>query len=78
MPAIGKVTETRIGGAIVVTDESGESYTFRERPHRPLLFDIDPRIDLTKPIYDQVAALDATDKASDQPAEQHSPHDRVA
>jgi hypothetical protein len=78
MPATGKVTETRIGNDIVVSDESGESYVFAARSRRPLLLDIDPRIDLTKPIYEQVAELAAIDEAAEENAVQRPPQDRVA
>jgi len=66
MAAVGKVTKTKIGKDIVVTDEAGESYIFKSRNKRPLLLDIDPRIDLTKPIYDQVTKLAAEDQAAEE------------
>ena len=78
MPAIGTVTETRHGEDIIVTDEAGTSYTFAVRDHRPLLLDIDPRIDLTKPIYEQVAELAAMDEVTEDNLATRSPHDRVA
>lgn len=62
MPAVGKVTVTRTGEDLIVSDESGQSYTFRGRGDRPTL-EIDPRIDLTKPIYEQVQRLAKKDEA---------------
>jgi hypothetical protein len=64
MPAVGKVTVVKVGNDIVVSDESGASYTFPGPTGRPLLLDIDPRIDLTKPIYEQAMKLQAKDKAA--------------
>jgi len=61
MSAVGKVTVTRIGSDTVYTDESGQSYTIRGRGDSPGL-EIDPRIDLTKPIYEQVIRLAAKDR----------------
>jgi hypothetical protein len=68
MPATGKVTETGVGGAIIVTDEAGESYTFPAPSHDPVLLDIDPRIDLTKPIYEQAQRLWAIDQIEESAA----------
>jgi hypothetical protein len=62
MLATEKVTVTRMGTDTVYTDESGQSYTIRGRGDAPGL-DIDPRIDLTKPIYEQVIKLAAKDRA---------------
>lgn len=53
MSAIEKVTVTRIGADTVYTNESGESFTIRGRG-KGLGLEVDPRIDLTKPIYEQV------------------------
>ena len=65
MGPIGKVTETRVGDDMVYTDESGVSYTIPGYAIKTgLPIDIDPRIDLTKPIYEQVMKLQAKDKAA--------------
>lgn len=40
----------------------------KKQQSRPLLLDIDPRIDLTKPIYEQVLKLNARDKAAESRA----------
>lgn len=34
------------------------------KSRRPLLLDLDPRIDFTKPVYEQVLKLQAKDKAA--------------
>ena len=62
MSAVGKVTVIRTGEDLIVSDESGRSYTFKGRGDRPTL-EIDPRIDLTKPIYEQVQQLAKKDEA---------------
>lgn len=67
MPAVGKVTAKKVKGDIVVSDESGASYTFPGPTGRPLLLDIEPRIDLTKPIYEQALKLAAVDRAAKRP-----------
>ncbi len=65
MPLIGKITEKRVGDDMVYTDESGQSYTLPGYAvHTGLPPEIDPRIDLTKPIYEQVMKLAAKDKAA--------------
>jgi len=62
MPVAEKITVTRSGADTVYTNENGESYTIRGRGERPGL-EVDPRIDLTKPIYEQVIKLAAKDRA---------------
>jgi len=65
MTPVGKITMTRVGDDMVVSDESGASYTipgYAIKSGSPI--EIDPRIDLTKPIYEQVMKLQAKDKAS--------------
>jgi hypothetical protein len=57
-----KITVTKVGADTVYTNETGESYTIRGRGEGPGL-EIDPRIDLTKPIYEQVMKLAAKDRA---------------
>lgn len=64
---VGKVTVKKVKGDTIVSDESGASYTFKGRGGRPRL-EIDPRIDLTKPIYEQVMKLMAKDKAAEAKA----------
>jgi hypothetical protein len=64
MPAVGKVVQKRVNGDIVLTDEAGQTWVFPGPSDPPLLLDIDPRIDMTKPIYEQVLKLEARDKAS--------------
>jgi len=54
MSATRKVTVRKTKRQIILSDESGKSYTLPRSIERPLLLDIDPRIDLTKPIYEQV------------------------
>jgi len=62
MPVAEKITVTRSGADTVYTNESGESYTIRGRGEGPGL-EVDPRIDLTKPIYEQAIKLAAKDRA---------------
>jgi hypothetical protein len=65
MAAVGKITETQVGDDMVYTDESGASYTLPGYAvKRGIGIELDPRIDLTKPIYEQAAKLDAKDKAA--------------
>ncbi len=64
MPEVGKITVTLVGNDRVYTDESGQSFTIKGRSSNVPL-DIDPRIDLTKPIYDQVMKLMAKDRATE-------------
>jgi hypothetical protein len=78
MPAVGKVTVKKVKGDIVVSDESGASYTFPRPTGRPLLLDIDPRIDLTKPIYEQVMKLQTKDKAASARAKKRKRQAAVA
>jgi hypothetical protein len=55
MTPIGKITATRVGDDMVFADESGASYTIPGYAvETGLPPEIDPRIDLTEPIYDQV------------------------
>lgn len=63
MPAIGKITATRVGDDMVYTDESGASYMLPGYAvETGIELDIDPRIDLTQPIWEQVKRLDAEDR----------------
>jgi hypothetical protein len=65
MAMIGKITETRVGDDMVYTDETGQSYTIPGyEVETGLPPEIDPRIDLTKPIYEQVMKLAVKDKAT--------------
>ena len=64
MPAIGKVKQKMVKGVLVYTDEAGQSFSFPPPPGSPFIDYIDPRIDLTKPIYEQVLKLEAKDKAA--------------
>ena len=64
MPAVGKITVTQVGNDRVYTDESGQSYRITGRSNA-IPLDIDPRVDLTKPIYDQVMKLMAKDRAAE-------------
>ena len=67
MPFVGKITETRVGDDMVYTDESGQSYTLPGYAVKcGIGIELDPRIDLTKPIYEQVMKLDAKDKAAER------------
>jgi hypothetical protein len=64
MPAIGKVTQKTVNGNRILTDETGQTWTLPGPSDPSLRLDIDPRIDLTKPIYEQVLKLAARDKAA--------------
>jgi hypothetical protein len=64
MPAVGKVTVKKVKGILVYKDETGRSFSFPRTTGRSLMLDIDPRIDLTKPIYEQAMKLQAKDKAA--------------
>jgi len=67
MPSVGKITEKRVGDDMVYTDESGASYVLPGYAvKRGIGIELDPRIDLTKPIYEQVLKLDAKDKAAER------------
>ena len=44
MPAIGKIRVRKTKTHLIVSDESGQSYTLPRSTGRPLLLDIDPRI----------------------------------
>ncbi len=63
MPAVGKVKLKKTKTQLILSDESGQTFTLPRMQDKSLLLSIDPRIDLTKPIYEQVQALDAKDKA---------------
>ncbi len=63
MAATGKVTVKQVGGDVIVSDEAGNSFTFKGRGDRPTL-DLDPRIDLTKPIWEQAQKLAVKDRAA--------------
>jgi hypothetical protein len=65
MPAVGKIKIKKTKTHIFLSDESGQSYTLPRIRDKSLLASIDPRIDLTKPIYEQVQRLDASDKAAE-------------
>jgi len=63
MAAKKTVTENLLPPTHLVTDEKGDSYVlhgFGWGKDHPL--DIDPRIDLTKPIWEQVQRLAKLDK----------------
>ena len=64
MPAVGKVTLRKTKTQLILSDESGQTYTLPRMQDRSLLLSIDPRIDLTKPIYEQVQGLEAKDKTA--------------
>jgi len=64
MPAIGKVTQKRVNSDIVLTDEAGQTWVWPGPSDPSLRLDIDPRIDMTKPIYEQVLKLEAKDRAA--------------
>ena len=78
MPAAGKVTVKKTKTQIILSDGSGKSYTLPRSTERPLLLDIDPRIDLTKPIYEQVIKLQAKDKAAEARAKKRKRHSKAA
>jgi len=63
MAAVGKVTVKKVGDDVIVSDEAGTSFTFKGRGDRPTL-DVDPRIDLTKPIWEQAQKLAVKDRAA--------------
>ena len=59
MPSIGKVTIKIAGSDYIVSDESGQSYVLKGYGSgKGLPLNIDPRLDLTKPIYEQVQKLE--------------------
>ncbi len=65
MLPVGKVTAKKVGEDMVFTDEAGVSFTIKGYGvETGLPEEVDPRIDLTKPMYDQVMKLDAKDKAA--------------
>ncbi len=64
MPAVGKITIKKTKTHILLSDESGQTYTLPRVRDKSLLLSIDPRIDVTKPIYEQVQRLDASDEAA--------------
>lgn len=64
MPPVGKITVKKVGSDTVYSDEAGQSWTLPGPLDPPLLLDIDPRIDMTKPIYEQVIKLQARDRAA--------------
>jgi hypothetical protein len=64
MPAVGRVTQKMVNGDIVLTDETGQTWIWPGPSDSSLMLDIDPRIDLTKPIYEQVIKWQAKDKAA--------------
>jgi len=78
MPAIGKIRVRKTKTHLIVSDESGQSYTLPRSTGRPLLLDIDPRIDLTRPIYDQVQKIAARDKSTTTSAKRRKRHVKAA
>lgn len=78
MPGIGKVTQKMVKGVRVYMDESGRSFSFPPAAGRPLLDYIDPRIDLTKPIYEQVMKLQAKDEAASAKAKKRKRQAAIA
>jgi hypothetical protein len=77
MPA-GKVTVKKTKTRIILSDGSGQSYTLPRATGRPLLMDIDPRIDLTRPIYEQVQDLAARDEVAAAKTKRRKPQDTAA
>jgi hypothetical protein len=78
MPAAGKVTVKKTRTEIVLSDGNGHSYSLPRSTGRPLLLDIDPRIDLTKPIYEQMQEIDAKDTAAATKIKKRKRHARAA
>lgn len=78
MPAIGKVTMRKFGNDRIYTDESGRSVTLPGRPEGAPTLDLDPRIDLTKPIYEQAMKLVAKDRVVVARAERRKRASRAA
>ena len=65
MGPVGQVSMTVTGTDLTVTDEAGNTYTMHGfGAGKGVMNDIDPRIDLTKPIYEQVFKLRKLDAAS--------------
>jgi len=65
MPAKKTIPKTASAPKHIVVDENGKEYVlhgFGWAKDSPL--DIDPRIDLTKPIWEQVQRLERLDKRS--------------
>ena len=60
MPPVGKITWKKIGADLIVSDQSGRSFTLEGYGSgHGLPLDVDPRIDLTLPIYEQVQRSEA-------------------
>ena len=78
MSAVENVTVTKVGNDTVYSNESGQSFTVKGSTRRPLLLDIDPRIDLTKPIYEQAMKLMAKDKAATERTKKRKRHASAA
>ena len=63
-----------VGTDLTVTDPTGKSYTLHGFGAGKGTLDLDPRIDLTKPIYAQARRLHALDKKSEavRPSAKHA------
>ncbi len=67
MAAVGTIIETQVGDDMVYTDETGASFILPGYAvKRGMGIELDPRIDLTQPIYEQAAKLDAEDRSADR------------
>ena len=65
MPPVGKITMMEVDGDTVVSDESGVSCTIKDTGNEPTL-EVDPRIDMTKPIWEQARRLARQDAAKER------------
>jgi hypothetical protein len=64
MEVVGSVTSTKLDtGETLLTDESGQTWIWPAPAEYPMLNEIDPRIDLTQPIWEQVRLLAESDNA---------------
>ena len=78
MPASGKVTVNKTRTQIVLSNGNGRSYALPSSADRPLLLDLDPRIDLTKPIYEQIQKAEAKDRIAATKMKKRKRHARAA
>ena len=63
MPAKKNSLKTAAGSKHIVVDDDGTEYTVHGYGWaKPQPLDIDPRIDLTEPIWEQVQRLERSDK----------------
>ena len=64
MPRMRKISLGHIPDDLIVRAPSGESFLIKDRGQEPQL-QMDPRIDLTKPIWEQAQRLAAKDRIAE-------------